>query len=72
MLNHACVEFEDCRVSNEEWGALKPSMAGNAMPNIEFKDGTRIGSTHAIVRMLAAKHGYYPEDPMMAYQNDFL
>ena len=42
------------------------------MPNLEFKDGTKIGSTNAIVRMLGAKHGYYPEDPMMAYQNDFL
>lgn len=47
-------------------------MAGGSMPNIEWKDGTRIGSTNALVRMLGAKYGYYPEDAMMAYQNDFL
>jgi len=42
------------------------------MPTIEFKDGTKIGSTNALVRMLGAKHGYYPEDPVCAYKNDFL
>ena len=25
-----------------------------------------------MLRFLGIKHGYYPEDPMMAYQNDFL
>jgi len=42
-------------------------MAGGSMPNIEFKDGTKMGNTNAIVRMLGAKHGYYPDDPMLAY-----
>ena len=42
------------------------------MPNLEYADGTKIGATNAIMRMVGAKHGYYPEDPMKAYMNDFL
>ena len=47
-------------------------MAGGSMPNLEFADGTRIGSTNAIVRCLAAKLGYYPDDTIAAYHSDFL
>ena len=72
MLNHAKVDFEDKRITFEEWPALKPTMAGGSLPNIEYSDGTKIGATNAIMRMFGAKYGYYPEDPMKAYQNDFL
>jgi glutathione S-transferase len=72
MLNHANVDFTDHRFGFDAWPALKPTMVGGSVPNIEFADGTKIGATNAIMRMFGAKYGYYPEDPMMAYQNDFL
>jgi len=37
-------------------------MVGGSVPNLELKDGTKIGNTNAIVRFLGSKHGYYPED----------
>lgn len=72
MLNHAGVEFEDHRFGFDTWPSLKAGMAGNSVPNIEYPDGTKIGATNAMMRMVGAKHGYYPEDPMQAYQCDFL
>ena len=67
MLAHAKVDYEDCRYSFEQWPPLKPTMVGGSMPNLEYPDGTKIGATNAIMRMIGAKCGYYPEDPMMAY-----
>jgi len=47
-------------------------MAGGSMPNIETRDGHKRGAARALVRMLAQKHGYYPDDPIRAYENDML
>ena len=43
------------------------------MPNVTFPDGQVLGhSTNAILRLLATQHGYYPQDPIAAYNSDFL
>jgi glutathione S-transferase len=72
MMSHAGIQYEDCRFGFDTWPSLKPTMAGGSVPNLEFEDGTKMGATNAMMRMVGAKYGYYPEDPMKAYQNDFL
>lgn len=72
MLCHACCKYEDCRIEFSDWPNHKASMAGGCMPNVEFADGKKLGCTNAIMRMVGAKCGYYPEDAMLAYCNDFL
>ena len=47
-------------------------MEGKLLPNVEFPNGKKFGSSDAILRMLGAKFGYYPDDPQKAYQCDFL
>ena len=43
------------------------------MPNLTCPDGTVLGhSTVALTRMIGAEHGYYPADPIAAYNCDFL
>ena len=72
MMSHAGIQYEDCRFGFDTWPSLKPTMVGGSVPNLEFEDGSKMGSTNAMMRMVGAKYGYYPEDPMKAYQNDFL
>ena len=67
LLHHAGVQFDDIRIESKDWPALKPTMVGNSMPNIELPDGTKLGATNAIMRYLGAKYGYYPQDTIMAY-----
>ena len=39
---------------------------------IEFKDGQKMAQSVAITRMLARQHGYYPVEPMEAFECDYL
>lgn len=72
LLSHAKVKFHDKRISMEEWPSQKKSMPYGQMPALELKDGTKLGQSASIVRMLGQKYGYYPEDPMRAYMADQL
>ena len=67
MMSHAGIQYEDCRFGFDTWPSLKPTMVGGSVPNLEFEDGTKMGATNAMMRMVGAKYGYYPEDPMLAY-----
>ena len=40
------------------------------MPALKLEDGSIIGESMNILRMLAQKHGFYPEDPLEAAQVD--
>ena len=72
MLAHANIPFEDRRYTMEDWPNHKASMPNGQMPALEMKDGTRLGQSNAIVRMLGCKYGYYPEDPLQAFKCDEL
>ena len=37
-----------------------------------MNDGTKLGGSKPILRMLAMKYGYYPDDPLQAYHCDSL
>ena len=73
MLAHKGVEFEDNRVGPEqlaEWKASGYSPMGG-MP-LWDEDGFVVCQSNAVLRMLAIRHGYYSEDPMIAYAIDSL
>merc|ERR1711976_895085 len=45
------VEYEDKRITFEEWGALKPNVPFNGLPMLEA-DGKQLGQSGAILRFL--------------------
>jgi glutathione S-transferase len=74
LLNHAGVEFEDIRLTGAEFGAIKgdkTKLPYGTLPVLE-KDGKVYAQSVAILRMLGATHGYYPEDAESRYQVDQL
>jgi len=70
LLTHANIAFEDKRITMEDWPNHKASMPNGQMPAIDLKDGTRMGQSNAILRMLGCKYGYYPADPLEAFKSD--
>lgn len=72
MLTHAKAEWRDIVVSFEKWPTMKASMPNGVMPCLELKDGTKLGESYAISRYLGSVHGYYPSDPRLAYEVDYL
>ena len=71
MLFHANFQFEDVRLSQEEYGAKKAAgfFPLGGLPDWE-EDGTVMPQSNAILRMLAIRLGYYSEDPMTCWQID--
>ncbi|XP_045775002.1 uncharacterized protein LOC123873935 [Maniola jurtina] len=56
LLAYGGEEFEDRRVTKEEWPAIKPTMPFGQMPVLEV-DGKKYAQSLAIVRYLGRKHG---------------
>lgn len=63
ILAQAGVQFEDKRVTKEEWLELKPKTPYGVLPVLEF-DGKVLAGSKPIARYLAEKHG-------LAGSNDF-
>ena len=72
LLNHAKVDFENVMFGMEDWPNHKPNMPNGQVPCLETSDGKKMGQSVSIVRFLGAKYGYYPKDPMEAYETDAL
>lgn len=66
MLNHGKCDWEDVRVTFEEWPSLKPSMPNGCMPALQWEDGSTKGESFDIAEMVAKHCGYMPSDPHMA------
>jgi glutathione S-transferase len=66
MLEMGGADWEYCGFSFEEWPALKPTMVGGSVPNLEFADGVKIGESLDIARLIGVKFKLYPEDPVAA------
>ncbi|XP_058795323.1 glutathione S-transferase-like [Phymastichus coffea] len=61
LFAYAGVDFEDQRVSADEWKALKPTMPFNQLPVLEV-DGKRVNQSTAICRYLAKQFGLAGKD----------
>ena len=72
MLAAQKADWESVEYTQEEWPAIKATMVGGTMPNLEFPDGTKLGQSSAITRYIAKMGGFYPEDAFMALQADSL
>ena len=67
LLWHAKQEFEDVRLSPEDFGKLKEEgkLEFGQVPALEI-DGKQYTQSHAILRLLGRKFGYYPETDLDA------
>ena len=72
MLAHANASYERCDIEMAAWPAKKAEWGGCGLPQLEFKDGSRMGEATSMMRFLASKLGYYSSDAMIAYQCDML
>lgn len=72
MLNHANVKFDDKHVTFDEWPEIKSTVPNRQLPCIELPNGKQMSQSLALTRFLGKKYGYYPEDPMEAYECDML
>ena len=71
MLRHANFQYEDERLSLEEFAAKKASGELSSLP-AWIEDGFTTTQSNAILRSLAIRLGYYHEDPMITWNIDSL
>ncbi|CAH2093198.1 unnamed protein product [Euphydryas editha] len=69
MLAYGGQEFEDIRLSNEEWAALKPTMPFGQLPVLEI-DGKKYAQSVAISRYVGRKYGLAGKDIEEDFQID--
>ena len=62
LLKAGNKEFEDVRITKEEWPELKAKTPTGFLPTLETPCGKTLVQSMAICRFLAHKFGYYPED----------
>ena len=75
LLAHANFQYEDARISMEEFAKLKRG-GGSSLPlgsvPIWEEDGFIQAQSSSILRMLGARLGYYHDDPMICWRIDSL
>merc|ERR1719223_1133468 len=72
MYSHAKVEFEDIRLTKEQFAEMKEAgkFEFGQLPLLETDDGKSLSQSVAINRYVARTNGYYPEDPVEQWAND--
>jgi glutathione S-transferase len=66
----AGVDFEDNRISNEAWQALKPTSPYGALPILELAGRPPLAQTNAILAYVGRSHGLHPSDPWEAARHE--
>ena len=69
-LHLAGVDFEDVRVRNADWPALKPGMPFGAMPVLELPGKPLLGHSNAILQYIGRAHGLHPADGFEAARHE--
>lgn len=64
------IDFEDNRLTTEEWAKLKPTAPYNQLPFLIVDNETHIAQSSAILRFCAKLGGLYPTDPLQAAKAD--
>ena len=67
ILNHNKVQFEDVRITQEQWGEKKGTFEFSQVPILQV-DGKQMAQSNAIARYLAQSQGQYPTDALEIYQ----
>lgn len=68
----AGVEYEDNKVTGDDWKALKESgkLPFGQMPALEFPDGTVLAQSESIMKYLGDTYKLRPEDPLLNAKAD--
>jgi prostaglandin-H2 D-isomerase / glutathione transferase len=69
-LHLAGVEFEDVRVKNTDWAALKPTTPFGSMPILELPGRPPLAQSNAILVYLGRSHGLHPSDLFEAARHE--
>jgi glutathione S-transferase len=69
-LHVAGVEFEDDRIKNAQWPALKPTTPFGSLPVLEVEGKGRLAQSNAILGFIGRSWGLLPADPWEAAQHD--
>ena len=67
LLWKAGVQYEDVRLTHEQFAELKPTLEYGQLPMLELDDGTRLVQTPAILTYLAILNNMMPANPMDMY-----
>jgi len=65
-LHLAGVDFEDVRVKNTDWPAVKPTLPYNSMPVFEMPGHPPLAHSNAILVLLGRRYGLHPKDDFEA------
>ena len=73
LLFIANVEYENELIGMQQWGEMKAAGVSEfgGLP-IWTEDGRSMGQCNAVLTFLGRRHGYYSDDPMIAYNIDSL
>lgn len=71
-LHLAGIAFEDVRVQNADWPALKPQLPFGAMPVLEWPGQPPLAHSNAILVLIGRRHGLHPSDDFEAARHESL
>ena len=71
-LHLAGIDFEDVRVKNSDWPAMKQSMPFGAMPVLEIPGKPPLAHSNAILVFVGRGHGLHPTDAFEAARHEAL
>jgi glutathione S-transferase len=69
-LHVAGVDFEDERISQADWPALKDSTPYGSLPVLEVPGHGAIAHANAILVLIGRQHGLHPSDPFDAARHE--
>lgn len=69
-LHVAGIDFEDERLTREQWLARKPSTPFGVLPVLELPGHPPLGQTNAILTLIGRRHGLHPKDDFEAARHE--
>lgn len=69
-LHCAGVDFEDNRIKQPEWAALKPNTPFGSLPVFEVEGHPALGQSNAILVLIGRQHGLHPTDNFEAARHE--
>lgn len=71
-LHLAGVDFDDVRIKNADWAALKPGTPFGAMPVLQLPGKPALAHSNAILVYIGRQHDLHPADDFEAAQHEAL
>ena len=69
-LHAAGVDFEDVRISNAQWVAMKTQVPYGALPVLELPGHSPLAQSNAILVLIGRAHGLHPTDDFEAARHE--